>query len=150
MNAKRKAAIKSSITKCTDHLVLNELAKHIRERKDQINRDVYETKKAALWDEIRNAKIGSQIYVCCEGTFLGGPFQRGDSMTITHIQPRAKRIWATANGKQYGFDAAGIARYTLRTTPPTLALPRTEREIVDRIVSRLGNVAAAVDTHAKT
>lgn len=142
MDTTQKAAIKSSISKCTDVAILSELEQHIVMRKVEIRKAEWESKKTAFWDGIKKAKPGDTLYVTFDGTFVGGPFQRGDSMTLTYIQPRAKRVLVDAKGKTYWFDVVGIAKYELRTTPPESPISASERKIADTVGKVFDRAAA--------
>lgn len=108
------------------------------ERQRELLRRQMASKEAAAWDRVRNLPEGTTLYCCASGTFMGGPFQRGDSMEFRCVQPRAKRLWVkTADGKSYWFTPASINRYDLQLAPPANPISDDERKVVERITGRL-------------
>lgn len=131
------ANLKRAIGRMNDLTELTELKKAIYERIQVLQQRAHAAKVAAAWERIKDVQIGATLHVCASGTFFGGPFQRGDSMQLTHKQPRAKRIWFTCKGVRYWMDAGLIERYDLRTEPPAEPMKPEQREQVERIAGRI-------------
>lgn len=134
--------IKASITRSRDIEAIREIISHAKARIYAIEAEKHAAGVAAAWAAVKGLEIGTVLYINAEGTFLGGPWQRGDAVRLTHIQPRAKRIWTENDGKSYWFDARGVYRYALKTTPPSNPLPKEEREMVSRVFGRIAELHA--------
>lgn len=94
--------------------------------------------RAATWATGPEVHV-EHVWVHAQGTFVGGPFQRGDKLTVTHYQPRAKRLWVTFRGTSYWLDAKGINRYDLRAEPmDEKPMDDEHRASLDRMAGRLG------------
>ena len=130
--------IKGIIGQMTDEKALREIEKAARERIRVLAERRHTELCAQAWERLKSLPIGTTLYVCAGGTFVGGPFQRGDSFSVTHIQPRAKRIWVEYKGQRYWFEPQGMHRYDLRTEPPERPLDAEHRASMERIASRLG------------
>lgn len=115
----------------TDVRELYRLKSVISHRIDVLHKQQSEQARAAAWERLKNQPPGTVLYCCSEGTFMGGPFQRGDKMTVHCIQPRKKVLWVKygPEGAQkfHGFFPLGILRYNLQLTPPANPIRPTER-----------------------
>lgn len=129
--------IKRTIGQMKDIAELNAVIRAARSRIDTLRERKHADNVAAAWERIKVQPLGQVLHVCAEGTFVGGPFQRGDSMVLVAIQPRAKRIWVDAKGSRYWFAAVSIDRYDLRTEPPAKPLDPKHRAMVERIAERI-------------
>ena len=129
--------IKRLIGRINDDKELREIEKAARARIRVLTERRYAECCAQAWERIRVLPVGTTLHVCASGTFVGGPFQRGDSFELTHIQPRAKRVWVTFNGKQYWFEPPGMNRYDLRTEPPATKLDPEARKSIERVAERI-------------
>lgn len=128
---------KRAIGQMKDIAELQAVIRAARARVDTLRERDYAARVAAAWERTKNQPLGQILHVCAEGTFVGGPFQRGDSMVLVAIQPRAKRIWVDTKGSRYWFAAKSIERYDLRTEPPAKPLDPEHRAMVERIAGRL-------------
>ena len=136
-------SLKRSIGHINDVQELRELRKAIVERIDVLERRAYAKRVEERWQLLKDTTIGTTLHVCAKGTFFGGPLQRGDSMTVFAIQPRARRIWVRVlNGTEYCFDAKSAERYDLRTEAPADPMDAAAREQVDRMAGRIAESLA--------
>lgn len=101
-----------------------------------------EREATAAWSRVKSHKPGDTLYCCASGTFLGGPLQRGDKVTVLAIQPRKKLLWVTVKGKKnsFYFTPRGIARYDLRQFPPEKPITQDERKLADNMGNVLKNL----------
>jgi hypothetical protein len=109
-----------------------------KQQLDEQQKARYAAAVAIAWERARLWNPGTEIWVCMEGTMLGGDLQRGDKLIVTHNQPRAKRIWARkakakGNNPTHCFEPAGIHRYNLQRIPPETPLPAEERRRAEQM-----------------
>jgi hypothetical protein len=88
---------------------------------------------------VRSLAAGTRLYCCASGVFVGGPLQSGDAITLTRIQPRARRLYFTmeTTGQAWWFSAEFVARYDLRTSPPDNPISEGERAMARRVAKAL-------------
>lgn len=134
--------LKQAVGRMNDVKELRELKQAVAARIGVLEERAYAAKVAEAWERTKDVQVGATLYVCAAGTFFGGPFQRGDSMKVTHVQPRAKRIWVDVGGKPYWFGAKGIQQYDLRTTAPEKPMDAEERKRVERMAGRIAEAIA--------
>ena len=115
----------------------DEAARAATRRKNEIWKRIAAQKDVESWNRVRMLEPGTVLHCCVQETFIGGNFQRGDSMTVHSIQPRAKRLWVTKNGLHYWFNPSGITRYNLQLTPPEKPLSPDERAIAEDMAKRV-------------
>lgn len=121
-------SLKQSIARITDRKQLNELTTYIKKRSTLLWNKEQEVAKTEAWNRVKDLPVGTMLYCCATGWFLGGAIQRGTQLRIyAASQPRAKRIWTTIvrNGKDegvYWFGPEGVHRYDLRLEKPTSAV----------------------------
>ena len=133
-----KDSIIRSIAHCNDIQALREIVKAARGRESTLAQRKYQADCAAAWERVRGLPRGAALYCCAARTFIGGPMQRGDAVTVYAVQPRAKRLWVQmSDGKLVYLTPAGVNRYDLRTEPPASRLPELERKIVEAIAGRI-------------
>lgn len=117
-------SLKQSIARITDRKQLTELTTYCKERSSLLWKREQEAAKVAAWERVKDLPVGTTLYCCASGWFLGGAVQRGTQFRIYHkAQPRAKRIWTciVRNGKDegvYWFGPEGVQRYDLQLTLP--------------------------------
>jgi len=128
-----------AIQRCNDVSALNQIKKAVYKRSDTVVQRNYKMTVGAAWDRVRNLQPGAVLYCCSAGTFLGGPFQRGDQMTVHSLQSRVKRLWVTSkkDAKLYWFGPQGVERYNLQVEPPAQPLSESERKLAEA-VSKVG------------
>lgn len=108
------------------------IIKSAKERQELLFERLSEKSEAEAWARVKDLQRETTLYCCASGTFLGGPIQRGDSMTVYFIQPRKKIVWVTLkDGSRYWFSPKGINRYNLRTEPPVNPLSELERKFAN-------------------
>ena len=119
-----------SIAHCTDIKRLRKAITTAQRRISVLSKREYAARAAAAWDEAKQWDIGTTVWCCAAGTFLGGTIQRGWTATVTHIQPRAKRLWTqAADGATRWFTPAGLVRYAIKTTPPDKPLSKANAKV---------------------
>lgn len=117
--------LKQSIARITDRKQLTELSTYVKERSSLLYKREQEALTKAAWERVKDLPVGTMLYCCANGWFLGGAVQRGTQFRIYHAaQPRAKRIWTciVRDGKDegvYWFGPEGVHRYDLRLEKPT-------------------------------
>ena len=112
----------------------------IKLRVSQLEIQAWDNAVAAAWKRAQHWKVNDTLYVCAEGTFIGGPLQRGDKIIITFIQPRKRCLWAKKPGgkdHQFSFPAEQIERYKLSPNRPANPLPKEERDRVNAMAARI-------------
>ncbi len=134
--------LKRSVGKMHDVQELRELRKAIVERIDLLEKRAHAKRVDDHWQSLKDVPVGTVLHVCSTGTFFGGPFQRGDSMTVFAVQPRARRVWVRMNDKQYWIEAPRAEQYLLKTTPPERPMSQEERARVDRMAGRMAEALA--------
>jgi hypothetical protein len=126
--------VKRIIGQCDDVKELNSIIAHAKRRADDLYKRAAAQQAAEAWERVKLLTHGTTLYCCASGTFVGGPLQRGDSMTVHCIQPRKKRLWVKlTSGEMYGLGPRFIARYDLRTEPPVAPLPGNERRMAEAV-----------------
>lgn len=73
----------------------------VQQRQRTLTKEVALRRATEAWDRVKCHKRGDVLYCCAEGTFIGGPLQRGDKMTVYAVQPRKKILWVTVKGNKY-------------------------------------------------
>lgn len=101
-----------------DRGVLQLVRKAIDARLSKLSEIAWKARRDEAWTRYRRFKPGISVWCCASGTFLGGPLQRGDRVTVEHVQPRARRLWLRIKGKLWRFGESDATRYELRTVPP--------------------------------
>jgi hypothetical protein len=126
--------VKRMIGQCDDPKEVGEIIKAATNRQALLCKRQYQERCLEAWERVRVLARNATLHVCAGGTFLGGPLQRGDSMTVIGIQPRVKRLWARLqDGTSYWFGPAGVERYDLRLEPPASPIGPNERKLADSL-----------------
>lgn len=105
----------------------------VQQRQRTLTKEVALRRATEAWDRVKCHKRGDVLYCCAEGTFIGGPLQRGDKMTVYAVQPRKKILWVTVKGNKYSlaFPPWAIARYNLCQHRPENPVPPQEGNLVE-------------------
>jgi hypothetical protein len=75
-------------------------------------------------EEVSRWRIGQHVWCNSAGLFLGSPVQRGTEYVVVYVQPRARRVWLAAPGREVDrrrwlwFSALGLCLYNFRPQPP--------------------------------
>ena len=127
--------VKRMIGHCNSMDELREVKKAVGARQNILIKRARQKKRDEKVEWARTLKVDEFIYCCAEGTFLGGPLQRGDALVVEHWQPRAKRLWVrTINeDRQLWFEAKGMVRYDLRSEKPDNPVSDSERRLANRV-----------------
>lgn len=129
--------IKRRIAKC-DLKELAQVIRYAKARQEELRKRDYEHRLADAWKRAKawaknDEVFVEEVFVCSPGTFIGGPFQRGDRLEIFWLQPRKKMLWVVdpRDGQKYAFPPKQILRYDLQVDPPKSALPEHERNFAE-------------------
>src|SRR5574341_899805 len=133
--------VKRMIGQCTEQKELNEVIASARKRKEDLENAAWRARCAAAWERVKDLAAGTVLYCCAEGIFIGGHLQRGDSVTVHSVQPRAKRLWVKlADGSFYWFAPAGVSRYDLRLEPPVRAISQEDRAMARTVAKAISEL----------
>ena len=121
---------------------LYDIIRYAKARVKELEKREYEAKVEEAWSRAKEwAKMydvkTETVYVCSEATHIGSPIQRGDALTVVCLQPRAKRLWLKFKGKEYAFRPQDIKRFNLQAEPPEKPISEADRQMADRMASRL-------------
>ncbi|HLL74793.1 MAG TPA: hypothetical protein VK421_05970 [Pyrinomonadaceae bacterium] len=115
------------ISAATDVDLCDRIQSAAHKRKRALAQAAFEAKVAEHWKQTVWLKPGDALYCNATGTFLGGPLQRGDKVTVYAVQPKKRVIWLKVGKHTFGFSAIEFYRYKLSRQKPESALGKTER-----------------------
>jgi len=119
MNAITKA--KMAISRISETRDLHDLRRYINERVRLIGKRQYEAALVEARARMRTLQAGMRVWCCAEGTFIGGPFQRGDEFeVIRSMGHRVRYLWVKLlrTGKSYSMPIREFHWYNLRPEKP--------------------------------
>ncbi len=119
------------------------IIKAARERQELLRDAARKKAVDEAWARAKRWKPGDSVWCNTEGTFIGGPIQRGDKLTVYHVQVRKRILWVSFRGKRYWFDSSGVHRYNLRTVPPKKPIDAIERKMVERVADVVAELDGA-------
>jgi len=110
---------------------LRNVQEYIKDRIRKIHAKARQERQEQAWAWAKALKPGDKVWCCAEGMFLGGSIQRGDQLTVYHIQPRKKVLWLKPdpNSRYYAFRIPSIVRYNFKSTPPADPMGPEERRM---------------------
>ena len=118
----------------SDTKELERLKGLISDRIALLHRRLWLARCAEAWGRVATAPPGTPLFCCADGTFLGGPFQRGDRTVVHCVQPRKRRLWVRdQRGKLWGFPPAEVHRYNLQPQPPANPLGPASRALAESL-----------------
>lgn len=93
----------------------------------------FKARVAEFWKRTQVWKEGQTLYCGAQGTFIGGPLQRGDKCVVYAIQPRKKLLWVTVGKRTLGLNDVEVYRYRLQPDPPAKPITESERGMANRL-----------------
>jgi hypothetical protein len=116
-----------------------EISEAAKERGKAIRRAEYERQIDEYWSRALFYREGQTLFCNAEGTFIGGPMQRGDKCKVLDmdIDRKNPRIWVMIGKRSYGFPPHEAYRYRLlpnKPDKPISSLDRTMAQTVAKIM----------------
>lgn len=133
-----KAKIIRLLSRMTDIHLMREIRVHLDKRVKLISDRKAKERHDRKWAEVLTWPVGTPIWCCAQGTFIGGDHQRGDEFKVYAIQPRAKRLWVTklkgkGSGTQYWFSSEAVCWFSLETKPPAAPIDAADRKMAEQV-----------------
>lgn len=133
-----KDEIIEAINQLTDSKDCTAIAQAATDRGKQIRAAEYRRQVDEYWKRALFYRVGQPLYCNAEGTFIGGPMQRGDKCKVQDMDVDRKDplIWITIKGRNYPLTPNDAYRYRLLPTRPDKPISKTDRELaklVDKI-----------------
>ncbi len=109
---------------------LYELRRQTRARIEELEKEAIAKNIARAWEWVRHMAPGEALWCHATGTFLGGPLQRGDKVTVYAVQPRKKLLWINLKtGRTISFNPWNIHRYNLQLDKPAKPIDPATRKM---------------------
>ena len=126
-----KEEIIEAIKLLDDAKECSEIAQAAKDRGKAIREAEYEKQINEYWARAIFYREGQTLYCNAQGTFLGGPLQRGDKCRVLRmdIDQRKPMIWVTIKKKSYGFPRSEAYRYRLLPTKPEKPISDHDRQM---------------------
>jgi hypothetical protein len=130
-----KDEIVEAINTLQDSKECSAIAQAATERGKQIRRAEYQQQVDEYWKRAIFYRAGQTLYCNAEGTFLGGPMQRGDKCKVQDmdIDRKEPRIWIVIRKRTYGLTPNEAYRYRLLPTQPAQPITKVERELANTV-----------------
>lgn len=130
-----KDEIIEAINMLQDSKECSGIAQAATERGKQIRAAEYRQQVDDYWKRALFFRAGQILYCNAEGTFLGGPMQRGDKCKVQDmdIDRKEPRIWIVIRKRSYGLTPNEAYRYRLLPTRPPQPITKAERELADTV-----------------
>ena len=130
-----------------DIQLLYRIEEEAKRRRNEIQHAEIKAKTELAWNRVKELVRGEVLYVCNQGTFLGGPLQRGDSVMVLTVQKRKRVLWTKLltrgdgrtehkTAESIGFSPMEVFRYDLREEPPDKPISEYERKLAEGLFGR--------------
>jgi len=114
-----KEEVLAFIESCNSNADCAEIQKAARDRGAAIRNAAYKAQVDEYWKRAIFFREGQTLYCAAEGTFIGGPLQRGDKCTVHEVEAgRRKLLWIKVRKEIIGLPPNEVHRYRLQTKRP--------------------------------
>ncbi len=113
----------------------SEIANAAKARGQALRDAAYKQAIKDYWARAVFFREGQTLYCNAEGTFIGGPLQRGDKCKVYRLDIDTPKplIWISVKKKIYGFPPHELYRYRLLRTRPEKPIGSLERGMADKL-----------------
>ena len=129
-----KEEVLAFIESCNSNADCAEIQKAARDRGAAIRSAAYKAQVDEYWKRAIFFREGQTLYCAAEGTFIGGPLQRGDKCTVHEVEAgRRKLLWIKVRKEIIGLPPNEVYRYRLQTKRPEKSITKLDRQMANTL-----------------